>query len=78
VALFLILGSLKSDACHLERFLSQWRPASLWGVELQQKGLSKGWDDVGGLNELRRSLLETLQWPSKVKYYVLPPPPTKF
>lgn len=53
-----------------ETFLSQSKPSTLWGVELQQKGCGpKGWNDVGGLHEVRRSLLETLQWPSKVRIF---------
>ena len=50
----------------IEDLLSQCRPSTLWGIELQRKGVPKGWNDVGGLNEVRRSLLQTLQWPSKV------------
>ena len=49
-----------------EGLLSQCRPSTLWGIELQRKGVPKGWNDVGGLNEVRRSLLQTLQWPAKV------------
>lgn len=53
-----------------ETFLSQSKPSTLWGVELQQKGCGpKGWNDVGGLHEVRRSLSETLQWPSKVENF---------
>ena len=50
----------------IEDLLSQCRPSTLWGIELQRKGVPKGWNDVGGLNEVRRSLLQTLQWPAKV------------
>ncbi|KAI8073284.1 P-loop containing nucleoside triphosphate hydrolase protein [Gongronella butleri] len=38
-------------------------PASLRGVKLQSSGVM--WSDIGGLNETRRTLLETLEWPTK-------------
>ena len=62
---FYLPGFLK-NAEDFESFLSQSKPGTLWGVELQRKGAPKGWNDVGGLNEVRRSLLETLHWPAKV------------
>ncbi|CEP16460.1 hypothetical protein [Parasitella parasitica] len=38
-------------------------PASLRGVKLQSSGVN--WSDIGGLNETRKALLETLEWPTK-------------
>ncbi|KAF9921527.1 Peroxisome biosynthesis protein pex1 [Linnemannia zychae] len=38
-------------------------PSSLRGVKLQSSATS--WADIGGLNETRRVLLETLEWPTK-------------
>ncbi|KAI9306558.1 P-loop containing nucleoside triphosphate hydrolase protein [Cunninghamella echinulata] len=38
-------------------------PSSLRGVKLQSSGVN--WSDIGGLNETRRALLETLEWPTK-------------
>ncbi|CAO3566368.1 unnamed protein product [Mortierella alpina] len=38
-------------------------PSSLRGVKLQSSTTS--WLDIGGLNETRRMLLETLEWPTK-------------
>lgn len=38
-------------------------PSSLRGVKLQSSGVN--WSDIGGLNETRRTLLETLEWPTK-------------
>ena len=58
--------ALEAGLFDFESLLSQCRPSTLWGIELQRKGVPKGWNDVGGLNEVRRSLLQTLQWPAKV------------
>ncbi|KAL9538989.1 hypothetical protein MBANPS3_010537 [Mucor bainieri] len=38
-------------------------PTSLRGVKLQSSGVH--WSDIGGLNETRKALLETLEWPTK-------------
>jgi peroxin-1 len=38
-------------------------PSSLRGVKLQSSGVN--WIDIGGLNDTRRTLLETLEWPTK-------------
>ena len=38
-------------------------PSSLRGVKLQSSGVQ--WADIGGLNETRKALLETLEWPTK-------------
>ncbi|CAO3684390.1 unnamed protein product [Umbelopsis ramanniana] len=38
-------------------------PSSLRGVKLQSSGVN--WADIGGLNETRKTLLETLEWPTK-------------
>ncbi|KAF9175027.1 Peroxisome biosynthesis protein pex1 [Mortierella sp. AD010] len=38
-------------------------PSSLRGVKLQSSATS--WLDIGGLNETRKVLLETLEWPTK-------------
>ena len=67
LASLLPISSGKTQVCSddIEQFLSQSKPGSLWGVELQQKGAQKCFSDVGGLHDVRKSLLETLQWPSK-------------
>jgi peroxin-1 len=38
-------------------------PSSLRGIKLQSSGVQ--WSDIGGLNETRKALLETLEWPTK-------------
>ncbi|KAJ8659027.1 hypothetical protein O0I10_005409 [Lichtheimia ornata] len=38
-------------------------PSSLRGVKLQSSGVM--WSDIGGLHETRKTLLETLEWPTK-------------
>ncbi|OZJ02749.1 hypothetical protein BZG36_03349 [Bifiguratus adelaidae] len=38
-------------------------PASLRGVKLQTSQV--GWADIGGLRETKKTLLETLEWPTK-------------
>ena len=67
LASLLPISSENAQVCSddIEQFLSQSKPGSLWGIELQQKGAQKSFNDVGGLHEVRKSLLETLQWPSK-------------
>ena len=57
----------------LEACLAQSRQRSCanWALEMQQPNqedgkTSLGWQDVGGLAQVRRSIQETLQWPSKV------------
>lgn len=59
----------------LEACLAQSRQRSCanWALEMQQPNqedgkTSLGWQDVGGLAQVRRSIQETLQWPSKVLY----------
>ena len=59
----------------LEACLAQSRERSCanWALEMQQPNqedgkTSLGWQDVGGLTQVRRSIQETLQWPSKVLY----------
>jgi peroxin-1 len=39
-----------------------YTPASLMGVKLHQSDVS--WTDIGGLNVARKTLLETLEWPT--------------
>jgi peroxin-1 len=38
-------------------------PSSLRGVKLQSSTVN--WSDIGGLNETRKAVLETLEWPTK-------------
>ncbi|KAK9454902.1 P-loop containing nucleoside triphosphate hydrolase protein [Dipodascopsis uninucleata] len=46
-----------------ERVLKDFTPSSLRGVNLQKSTVS--WNDIGGLKETKRVLLETLEWPTK-------------
>ena len=54
-----------------ERLLEEYQPTSLWGIDLKQRGIPKGWNEVGGLVHVRKSLLQTLQWPAKVSVIFL-------
>ena len=45
-------------------------PASIRSVKLHTAG-ELGWEDVGGLNNVKNVLMETLQWPSKVSNITL-------
>jgi peroxin-1 len=54
----LILGWKDFDSA-----LAGFVPAGLRGVKLQTSGAS--WKDIGGLEETRKILLETLEWPTK-------------
>lgn len=38
-------------------------PISLKGIQLHTSDVE--WQDIGGLNEVRKTLKETLEWPSK-------------
>ncbi|XP_062571147.1 peroxisomal ATPase PEX1-like [Saccostrea cucullata] len=44
--------------------LSGFTPASIRNVPLHQAG-ELGWEDVGGLTDVKKTLMETLMWPSK-------------
>ncbi|XP_015435576.1 PREDICTED: peroxisome biogenesis protein 1 [Dufourea novaeangliae] len=44
--------------------LKNCTPMSLQGIQLY-KGQGHGWSDIGGLAEVKRSLIEILQWPLK-------------
>lgn len=66
-------ATLTSGGSHDEEFLltqadflkaqEGFVPSSLRGVKLQSSATS--WLDIGGLNETRKILLETLEWPTK-------------
>ena len=46
-----------------------FKPASLHGIKLHQ-GSDLTWQDVGGLDDIKQTLKETLEWPAKVKLHV--------
>ena len=51
--------------------LNQYTPSSLRDVPLHSAG-ELGWEDVGGLKDVKQSLIETLQLPAKVScFYIL-------
>ena len=50
----------------LEAALRGFSPASLRNVQLHKAG-DGSWKDVGGLKHVRQTLVETLQWPAKVR-----------
>ncbi|OBA21188.1 AAA-domain-containing protein [Metschnikowia bicuspidata var. bicuspidata NRRL YB-4993] len=47
----------------LEASLCGFQPSSLRGVKLEKSGTQ--WKDIGGMEEAKRVLLETLEWPTK-------------
>lgn len=46
--------------------LSGFKPLAIRNVPLHTSG-DLGWEDIGGLEEVKKALVETLQWPSKVQ-----------
>lgn len=46
-----------------QKALTGFTPASLRGIKLQKSTVA--WKDIGGLEETRRILLETLEWPTR-------------
>ena len=49
-----------------EAALIGFTPASIRNVPLHTAG-ELGWDDIGGLTDIKAILKETLLWPSKVE-----------
>jgi peroxin-1 len=62
--------TLKLDNSDFEVALSNSVPLLQRGVELY-RGSSCSWDDVGGLSEVKKILIEVLQWPSQVSIFFL-------
>lgn len=61
-------ASSENDALHIskenfETALKGYTPSNLRGVKLQKSSVN--WSDIGGLQEAKNVLLETLEWPTK-------------
>jgi peroxin-1 len=54
-------GSLQLQ--DVEKALSDYVPMSLKGVKITHSNVQ--WDDVGGMNPVKKILRETLEWPTK-------------
>jgi peroxin-1 len=50
--------------------LSGFTPASIRNVPLHEAG-ELGWSDIGGLTDVKETLIETLQWPTKVSLILI-------
>lgn len=48
-----------------DQALIDYTPTSLRNVPLHQPG-EVGWENIGGLTSVKKTLIETLQWPAKV------------
>jgi len=57
------------DKDDLSAALYGFTPASIRNVPLHAAG-DVGWDDIGGLTDIKATLMETLQWPAKVCNYL--------
>jgi SpoVK/Ycf46/Vps4 family AAA+-type ATPase len=57
--------TLKLDNSDFDVALDNSVPLVLRGVELYH-GSTCSWDDIGGLSEVKKILIEVLQWPSQV------------
>lgn len=56
-------GSLSLNKENLEKGIKGFVPSNIRGVLLQKSVTN--WSDIGGLQEAKRILLETLEWPTK-------------
>lgn len=54
----IVISKLAFEKAHLG-----YTPSNLRGVKLEKSGIS--WNDIGGLSDPKRILLETLEWPTK-------------
>ena len=60
-------GDIELEIGDYDAALDGFTPAALQNVNLHQAG-DQGWEAVGGLKQVRDTLLQTLMWPSKVLY----------
>ena len=60
-----LLAKIKITNNDFEDALNEVRPSALREVQVQTPDVS--WDDVGGLDELKEELRETIEWPIKHK-----------
>ena len=65
--------SVALNSSHFDAALADYVPASLRSASLVRPD-ELGWADVGGLNEVRKTLIQTLEWPTKYpKLFALSP-----
>ncbi|KAK3583344.1 hypothetical protein CHS0354_038957 [Potamilus streckersoni] len=57
-------GIMELTQDDFERAFHGFTPASLRNVPLHEAG-ELGWDDIGGLKDIKKTLVQTLQWPAK-------------
>lgn len=57
--------SLELDTSDFEEALNNSVPLLHRGVDFFQSS-SYSWDDIGGLSDVKKILIEVLQWPSQV------------
>ncbi|RLV92467.1 Peroxisome biosynthesis protein PAS1 [Spathaspora sp. JA1] len=50
---------------HITKAIAGFTPANLRGVNLEAKSGAINWQDIGGLTDAKRILIETLEWPTK-------------
>ena len=61
----IITDSFNLDLDDFRSALSEFKPSGRRGLELHKPG-NLGWEDVGGLKQVKKILIETLQWPAMV------------
>lgn len=58
-------GSTTISDLVFRRVLKDFVPSALQNVKLQNKNNGMKWDQIGGLSEAKKILLETLEWPTR-------------
>ncbi|KAK2727099.1 hypothetical protein QYM36_007818 [Artemia franciscana] len=58
------LANLKVEYDDVEKSLNGYVPTSLQGISLMKNSTIK-WNDIGGLKQVKKTLVETLEWPAK-------------
>jgi len=69
--MFLDLANLKVEYDDVEKSLNGYVPTSLQGISLMKNSTIK-WNDIGGLKKVKKTLVETLEWPAKVSLLFAP------